>query len=104
MVRAAVTVRRIAMARQNDLRLELCSADNGRVEVVDFKPQEDPVARNELWIADWAVMMLHIPAMQLKYQPAVRNQPLILRPAVPTLTANIAHANKWLWTHTELVA
>ena len=32
----------------------------------------------EVWIADRTVMMLHFPSMQLKDQPAVRNQSLIL--------------------------
>jgi hypothetical protein len=38
MVRTTVTVRRIAMAGQNDLRLQVDSSGYGRVEVVDFKP------------------------------------------------------------------
>jgi hypothetical protein len=60
-------------------------------------------------------MMLHIPAVQLKNQPAVRNEPLVLRAAMAALTAkealipatarlNIAHANERLWTHANSVA
>src|SRR5439155_26715474 len=109
MVRTAVTVRRIAMARKEDLSLQIRGAGNGRVEVANFKPQEHAVSRCEVGIADGTVMMLNIPPVQLKNQPAVRNEPLILRAAMGTLTAkktlvpatarlNIAHANKGLRT------
>lgn len=71
--------------------------------------------RREVGIADRSVMMLHIPAVQLKNQLAVRNKALILRAAMAALTVkktlvpatarlNIAHANKGLWTHTNFVA
>ena len=52
----------------------------------DFKPEEHTVPRGEAGIANRAVMMLHIPAVQLKNQPALRLEPLILRAAVGTLT------------------
>jgi hypothetical protein len=60
------------------------------------------------------MMMLHLPAVQLKNQPAIRNEPLIIWPPVVTLTTkepliptaarlNIARANKGLRSHTKLV-
>ena len=115
MVRTAVTVGRMAMARQDDLCLQVRGPDNGRVEVANFKPQEHAVSGREVGIADGTVMMLHIPAVQLKNQPAMRNEPLILRAAMVTLTTketlipatarfNIAHANQGLWTHTNFAA
>jgi|SRR6187397_51506 hypothetical protein len=112
MVRTAVTLGRIPMAREDDLRTQLRGAGNSRVEVANFKPQEHAVSRREIGIADGTVMMLHIPPVQLKNQLAVRNEPLILRAAMATLTVketlipptarfNIAHANKGLWAHTN---
>jgi hypothetical protein len=86
MVRTTVTLGRIAMAREYDLRTQLRGAGNGRLEVVNFKPQEHAISRRETGIADGSVMMLHLPAVQLKNQLAVRNEPLILRAAMATLT------------------
>ena len=103
------------MAWHDDLSLQVLSASNGRVEVLEFKPQEHAISVGpDVGISDATVMMVHIPAVQLKNQPAVRNEPLILRAAMRTLTAketlipatarfNIAHANKGLWTHTNLL-
>ena len=56
--------------------------------------------------------MFHIPTVQLKYQSFLPDKALVLRAAVVALTAkqslipatarlNIAHANKWLWMHTD---
>jgi len=96
------------MAWHDDLSLQVLSACNGRVEVIEFKPQEHAISVwLDVWISDTAMMMLHILSVQLKNQPAVRNQPLILRAAMRTLTAketlipatarfNIAYANKGL--------
>jgi hypothetical protein len=116
MVRTAVAVGRIALAWHDDLSVQVLSACNRGVEVVEFKPQEYAVS---VWrdggIPDMAMMMLHIPPVQLKNQPAVENKPLILGPAVGALAAeetlipstarlDIGYANKWLWIHTNLVA
>src|SRR5439155_23893299 len=116
MVRTAGTVERIAMAWHDDLSLQFLAARDGRVEVVDFKPQQHAISVwLDVWVSDTTMMMLHIPSVQLKKQPAVRNEPLILRAAMRTLAAketlipatarlHIAHANKGLWTHTNLAA
>ena len=58
------------MAREDDLRTQLRGAGNSRLEVVNFKPQEHAISRREAGIADGFVMMLHLPAMQLKNQLA----------------------------------
>lgn len=98
------------MAWQNDLRLQVHRANESRVEVAYFKPEKHAVSGREVGIADGTVMMLHIPAVQLKHEPALRNQSLVLRAAVVTLAAketlipatarlDIAHANQGLWTH-----
>jgi len=75
------------MARKDDLGPQLRSAGNRRVEVADLKPQEHSVSMSELRIADGAVVMLDIPAMQLKNQPAIGQEPFIIRPAMVAPTA-----------------
>jgi hypothetical protein len=98
------------MAWPNDLRPQVRSARNGRVEVADFKPEEHAISMGEVWVADGAVMMLDIPTVQLKNQPAVRNKSLILGAAMIALAAeeslipatarlDVAHANQGLWIH-----
>ena len=97
-----------AMARFDDLSFHPFRTCHSGIEVVEFKPQEHAISVwLDVWISDTAMMMLHIPSVQLKNQPAVRNQPLILRAAMRTLTAketlipatarfDIAYANKGL--------
>lgn len=103
------------MAGQDDHRLQIRGSGQGRIKVVHFEPQEHAVSGSEVGIADRTVMMLHIPAVQLKHQPAVRNEPLILRAAMVALTTkqalipatarlDITHADQGLWTHTNFVA
>jgi len=103
------------MARKDDLGPQLRSAGNRRVEVADLKPQEHSVSMSELRIADGAVVMLDIPAMQLKNQPAIGQEPFIIRPAVVAPTAeqplipaaagfNVLHTNERLRLHAEFVA
>ena len=82
MVRTTITVGWIAMARQDDLRLQLRSSGSGGIKVADFKPQEHAVSRWKVGVANASVMMLHIPMVQLKNQPALRNKSLIVRAAV----------------------
>ena len=92
------------MARQHNLRLQFLGAGQSRVEVADFKPQEHAVSWFDGGIANATMMMLHLPTVQLKKQPPLRNQTLIVRAAMVTPTAqkplipatarfNIAHAN-----------
>jgi hypothetical protein len=86
MIRTAVAVGRIAMARKDDLRPQLRRTGCGRIEITDLKPQEHAISRCDFGVADRAVMMLHIPAMQLKNESALRLEPLIVRAAMGTLT------------------
>ena len=103
------------MAWHIDLSVQALCACNRRVEVVEFKPQEHAVS---VWcdvgISDAGMMMLYIPSVQLKNQPAVRNEPLLLGPAMGALAPketlipatarlDIGHANKWLRVHPNLV-
>ena len=104
------------MAWHDDLSVQSLSACNSRVEVVEFKPQDYAVSVwSDVGISKSAMVMLHIPSVQLKNQSAVRNEPLILRPAMGALAPketlipatarlDIRHANKWLGIHRNLVA
>ena len=103
------------MAWHIDLSVQILSACNRHVEVVEFKPQEHAVSWCDVGISDAGMMMLYIPSVQLKNQPALRNEPLVLGPAMGALAAketlipatarlDIGHANEWLWIHTNLVA
>jgi hypothetical protein len=75
------------MARFDDLSFHLLGTRNSGVEIVEFKPQEHAISIwLEVWISDATTMMPHIPSVQLKNQSAVRNEPLILRTPMSTLT------------------
>ena len=101
------------MARPDNPRLQLLSTCNGRLEVVKLEPEEDAVSIGfKIGIPDRTVMVPHIPSVQLKDQPAMRDQPLILRATMSTLTAkqtpipatacfDVMHTNEGLWTHKE---
>lgn len=100
------------MAWQRDFGPQLPCASNGLFEVGHFKPQEHTVSSWEVGIADGSMIMLDVPAVQLKNQRAFRYEALIMWPAMITLTAeqtlipatarfNVCHANKRLWTHID---
>jgi hypothetical protein len=60
------------MTWQDNLSVHFLRARNGGVEVVDFKPQQHAVSVwLEIWVADGAMMMRHIPSVQLHDQPAM---------------------------------
>src|SRR5690349_14440197 len=109
-VGATVTLGRVAMARQDDFRLKLPGADCGSVKILHFKPQQHAIAMSQVRVADPAMMMLHLPTVQLHEQLAVGHQLLVLASAmaapaaqqflVPTTAGfDISHANQRLWTH-----
>jgi hypothetical protein len=90
------------------------SASDGCIKVLDLKPQEHAIS---VWfkigISNGAMMMLHLPSVQLQNQSALRNQSFILGTAmcalatkqllIPTAARfDITHANEWLWMHTNL--
>jgi hypothetical protein len=64
----------------------------------------------KIWITEWAMVMFHIPVVQLKDQPPSRNKSFILVAAMVALTGeqtlipaaaalDIAHANERLRMH-----
>jgi hypothetical protein len=101
---------RVAMPRQDNLRLQVRGATNGRFEVVYFKPEQHAISVREVWIADGTVVMLRFPFVQLKHQFAFEHETFIFRSAVaaltpeetlipPTAGLNVTHANERLWMH-----
>ena len=99
------------MPPTNHFDLHFFGASHSRIEIVHFKPQKHAVSvRLEILIADWAVIVSHIPPVQLQDQSPIRNKPLVLGTAVRTLTTketlipaaacfDIKHANQRLWAH-----
>lgn len=63
MVRTAIVVWRIAMARQNDLRLKVQGSGMSRVKIIHFKPQQHTVTVRQYRITDAAVMMPGLPTV-----------------------------------------
>ena len=102
-----------AMARLETLRVQLYGARHGRLEVVELElePEQHAIpVRFEIGISERPVLVHHIPAVQLKNQPAVPNEPFVLAPAVIALAAkealipaaarfDIVHANQRLQLH-----
>ena len=110
MVRTAVTGLRIAVPGMNHFDLHFFRTSYGRVEIIEFEPQQHTIAMRQILVTDWTVIVSHIPAVQLQDQLSIRNKPLVLRSAVRTLTAqqtlipttarfDIMHANQRLWAH-----
>jgi hypothetical protein len=81
-------IRRITTRQVNHLSLERLGAKHGIVEVVDLKPESNPVAvRARRSIADPAVMVLDAEGVQLHHQLSLAEQALVLLAAMPTLAA-----------------
>jgi hypothetical protein len=110
MVWAAVAGWRIAMPGLNHLDLHFFGTGHSCIEIVDLEPKEDAVSMCQILVADWTVIVSHIPAVQLHDQSLIRNQTVVLMSAVRTLTAkqplipatacfDVADANQWLWAH-----
>jgi hypothetical protein len=53
------------MAWTNYLDLYFLSAGHRRIEVVNPKPQKDAIPMRPILVADWTVIVFHIPAVQL---------------------------------------
>jgi hypothetical protein len=87
MIRTAIVFRRIAVPRQNDFRAHFLSARNRRIKILHLKPQQDAVAMRQFRISNRPMMMLDFPAVQLQQQLAVRNQLLVMTPAVTALAS-----------------
>lgn len=49
------------MAWTNHLDLHFFGAVNSCIEIVEFKPEQHAVSVRQVLVADWPVMMFHIP-------------------------------------------
>jgi len=94
----------------NHLDMHFFGAGYGRVEIVEFKPQQHTIAMRQILFTDWTVIVSHIPAVQLQDQSIVQNKTLILGAAMRTSTTkqtlipatarfDIVHTNQRLWAH-----
>ena len=111
MVRAAVTVRRVSVAGHDGFNLHRPGAVHRGIEIVNLEPEQHSVSvRLGFRIAYRAMMVLHIPSVELKDQLAADNEAFVIPPSVGTLTTeqsliplaarlNVVHANEGLWIH-----
>lgn len=54
------------MRGMSHLDLHFPGASDSRIEIVDFKPEEHAISMRQILVADWAVIVSHIPAVQLQ--------------------------------------
>ena len=79
------------MAGQHDLHAHLGRPLHGGVEVIHLKPKQHAIAVGPVGaIADRAVMMLHVKAVQLQDERAILHQLLIVPAAVSPSAAKQA--------------
>jgi len=57
---------RISMRGMSHLDLHFPGASDSRIEIVDFKPEEHAISMRQILVADWAVIVSHVPAVQLQ--------------------------------------
>jgi hypothetical protein len=108
---AAVTIRWVSVARQDNLDTHFDGALHDCFEIVDLKPKQHAVSVGPVVrIGDTAVMMLHFEAVQLKHKLAVGDQLFIGGASMIAATAkqtlvppaarfDISHDNQRLRTH-----
>src|SRR5262245_25975400 len=88
MIRPAISSRRIAVSRHDNLGVPRSDPSDRLLKVINFKPEEHAVAvRFVIRVADRAVMMRDLKAVQLHHQFAVMLQTFVLRAAVRALTS-----------------
>jgi len=97
--------------RPEDLRPQRLGPYDGGAEILNLKPQEQAVPVGpSIGVPDRAVVVLDVPPVQLQHKRSVLHQPLIVRAAVPTLTAeqllippahrlDVVHTNEGLGAH-----
>src|SRR5579859_4434133 len=91
LIGATVAIGRIAMAGQHDLDAHFGGTLHDRVEVIHLKPEQHTIAVGSAGaIADGAVMMFDVKAVQLQDEPAILHELLIVRAAVSPAAAQQA--------------
>ena len=69
MIGPALAGRRITSPGMNHLNLHLRGARDSRLEIIELEPQEHAVSvRLMIGIADRAVIVFHVPSVQLQHQ------------------------------------
>lgn len=95
-----------------DEGLHFFNSAHAGIEVVDFEPEQEPVAvRGVVGICDGAVMVTHFESVQLKNQPAIVRDETFVFPASMVASApkkalipataflDIGHGNQRLRSH-----
>jgi hypothetical protein len=71
MIRAAITFRRVSMARQNDFSPKRLGAFYRSVKVLHLEPQKNAIASARIvYIADSSMVVFFLPSMQLQNELA----------------------------------
>jgi hypothetical protein len=108
---ATVAIGGIAMAGQYELDAHFSGALHECVEVIHLEPEQDTVTVGFAgWIADGAVMMFDVKAVQLQDELAILHELLIVAAAVSSATVqqaliplaagcNIRDTDEWLGAH-----
>ena len=87
MIGSAVAIGRIAMTRFESIGDPRFGASDRGIEIIYFKPKQQPIARRFGRIADRPVMVILLPMMQLQDQLFAGHEAFIVRPAMRTLDA-----------------
>ncbi len=111
MIRTAIALRRIPVARLNHLNAHCSSAFEDGIEIFYFEPQQHTVPiRSVLAVADEAVMMLDCETMQLHHKLPIGYKPLVLTAAMVALHTqqtlipsaacfHVVDGDEWLRAH-----
>ena len=111
MIGSALAFRRIPMTGQDDFNPHAFGSPDRCLEVLDFKPQQHPVAvRFQLRVTDRTMVMIDLPMVQLQNQFSLRLQAFVIGSTVGTLATqqalvpatgclDIVRADEWLWSH-----
>ena len=74
------------MPRHEDVGLHLLGPKNCCIEVIDLEPQKHPISgRLKILVADRAMVVINVPAMKLKDQFVVDDQPFVIQSAMSAL-------------------
>lgn len=86
MIRATVSIGRVAMTGHDDLSAEKLDPSDCGVEVVYLEPEKQAVARRQVvGIANASVVMFLLPAVKLQDQLAAVDEPFVVWSAVVAL-------------------
>lgn len=99
------------MPRQHYFGLHFLDSAQCGVEILYLEPEQEPVAvRLVIGVADPAMMVFHVEAVQLKDQAPIRDKAFVLSSAMrapaseqllipPAARLDVAYRDEWLRTH-----